>query len=493
MLTVEEALGRILEAATVLPSERVGLLESLGRVLAEDVFADISNPPFDNSAVDGYAVRAEDTAGATSERPRSLRSIGEVPAGSVAAERVTAGACIRIMTGAPLPDGADAVVMVEDTRATGTEVAILEEARHGDHVRRAGEDIREGARVLTAGALIGPAEVAMLAAMGQVRVACVRKPRVSVLSTGDEVVEITERPGPGQIRNSNGYALSALVREAGAELHSMRHVRDDDRETEDSFREVVEGIPAVETAATSTQSPPARTAEGPGRRPAPTANRDTIDVRGSSADVIVTSGGVSVGDRDFVKPVVERIGALDLWRVKMKPGKPLAFGRIGEALFFGLPGNPVSTMVTFELFVRPVLWKMAGRSDLRRLRVRAALTAPVDHIPGREEYVRACVELRAGQFVAVPTGAQGSGVLTSMLGANALLIIPWDIGSLPAGAMVDALVTGTVSSAEASNSQSGRPRGAAPTEGDSRCVSSAGASRSQQIDADSQSSAGSGQ
>jgi molybdopterin molybdotransferase len=410
MLTVEEALNKILAGIAALPAERVPLLQALGRVLAEDIFADIDNPPFDNSAVDGYAVIAADTIGASPTSPVSLQELGEVTAGSVSEQIVIPGTCIRVMTGAPMPRGANAMVMREDIRedpATGGAekyVLVLEAAQVGDHVRRAGEDVKRGQRVLEAGTLIGSAEIAMLAAMGQAEVSCIRKPRVAVFSTGDELVEVSVKPGPGQIRDSNRYTLAALVGEAGGELHSMVHLPDDPDATEAAFR----------TAAGLAGSVP--------------------------ADVIVTSGGVSVGDRDYVKPALEKLGSLDLWRVKMKPGKPVAYGRIKDTIFFGLPGNPISTMVTFELFVRPALLKMAGHRELSRTRVQATLTDGISHHPGREEYVRALVTWNDGRYIAQPTGAQGSGVLTSMLGANGLLKIPEASEGLSAGDPVEILL-----------------------------------------------------
>lgn len=398
MWTVEQALEAILARAGRLPEERVPLLESLGRVLAEEIAADIDVPPFDNSAVDGYAVRAEDTAGATPDAPALLRTLADVPAGALAAEAVTAGTAARVMTGAPLPPGADAMVMVEDTRpAEAGRVAILEAARPGDHIRRAGEDVPRGTVVLNAGTRLRAAEIAMLATMGRATVRTVRPAKVAVISTGDEVVDIEEGviPPPGKIRNSNRYALAALVREAGAIVHSLTHIPDEPTATEAALRAV---------------SDPQ-----------------------TGADVIVTAGGVSVGDRDFVKPALERLGRLELWKVAMKPGKPLAFGGIGDALFFGLPGNPVSAMVTFELFVRPTLWKLAGRADLHRPQVRAVLTEAVPHTPGRREYVRAITTTQDGQFVTRPTGAQGSGILHSMTRANSLLIVPPESAGLAAG------------------------------------------------------------
>ena len=408
MRTVEEALETILVSVYRLPEERVPLLEAVGRVLEEEVEADIDVPPYTNSAVDGYAVRAADTAKATADSPVILRTLADIPAGVVSSEPVTAGAAARIMTGAPVPPGADAIVMVEETQPTEDgRVAIREEAQAGQHIRHQGEDVARGTVVLSAGARLRAAEIAMLATMGRATVPTVRPARVAVISTGDEVVEIEEGvpPPPGKLRNSNLYALAALVQEAGAVVHSRTHIPDDPETTEAALRAC--------------------------------ADPET------GADVIVTAGGVSVGDRDFVKPALERLGRLDLWRVAMKPGKPLAFGSIGKTLFFGLPGNPVSAMVTFELFVRPALWKMAGvaESDLSRPQIRAVVAEAIPHIPGRREYVRALTTTTPdGGFVTQATGAQGSGILRSMTLANSLLILPEDSSGVAAGDTVTVLL-----------------------------------------------------
>jgi len=425
MLTVEEALKAILSPLSPLPAERIPLREAHGLVLAEDIFADVDNPPFDNAAVDGYAVRAEDTIGATHEQPVRLRVLGEVSAGVVAKHSVEPGTCLRVMTGAPIPDGADAMVMMEDTRPFAPspfipssrrgeeqteEVAILAPARKGDHIRRRGEDVKQGERVLRAGSRIGAAEAAMLAAMGCAFPLCVRRPRVVVISTGDELVEITQKPGPGAIRDSNRYALAALVAEANAQLLGMRCLPDDERAIEEAFRACA-GLDGSEPA-----------------------------------DVIITSGGVSVGERDYVKPVLERIGTLELWKVKMKPGKPIAYGHVGRTLFFGLPGNPVSAMVTFELFVRPALCKLAGITAWKRPCVRALLTNDLPHSPGRREYVRAMAYYHANRVYVRPTGAQGSGMLSSMLGANALIVLPESSPGARSGEEVEALLLGPFAS-----------------------------------------------
>jgi molybdopterin molybdotransferase len=385
------------------------LLETPGRVLAEEIVADIDVPPFDNSAVDGYAVRAEDTAGATPETPVVLPAANPIMAGlSGESEALQPGTARRIMTGAPLPYGADAVVMVEDTRPVqeGHEgaVAILERAQPDQHVRRAGEDVARGETVLQPGVAIRAAEVAMLATMGRARVSVYRAPRVAVLSTGDEVVEIEQGkpPPPGMIRNSNRYALEALAREAGAQVVRVEHLPDDLEATVEVLRSCADPVGGV--------------------------------------DAIVSAGGVSMGDRDYIRPALQRLGTLELWRVAMKPGKPLAFGTLGNVLFFGLPGNPVSAFVTFELFVRPALRRMAGNTPTDRMTVPAELTASVAHGPGRREYVRAVTTIKQGRFMTQPTGAQGSGILRSMTLANSLLIVPTESEGLQAGDTVNVLL-----------------------------------------------------
>ncbi len=405
MRTVEEALSQILKAVKPGGTQRTPLLESLGLVLAEGIVSDIPIPPFSNSAVDGYAVRAEDTLGADRLRPVILKEAGEILAGQVSQESVASGTAMRIMTGAPIPPGADALVMIEDcVRLSGNRVEIHEAAESGRHVRLQGEDIRQGEVVLSQGTLIRPAEIAMLATMGRSNVLTYRKPRVAVISTGDEVVEIETGiiPPPGKIRNSNRYALAAMVIEAGGIIHSLTHIPDDLEKTKEALRMCAE------------------------------------------ADVIVTAGGVSVGDRDYVKPALEALGTLELWQVAMKPGKPLAFGRIGHTLFFGLPGNPVSAMVTFELFVRPALWKMAGRAEklLTRMQVQAKLTHSIRHAPGRREYVRVSTFERDGELFATPTGAQGSGILRSMTLSDSLLIIPAEYEDMDAGEQAIVILTG---------------------------------------------------
>jgi len=412
MHSLEEALEQILRAARPLDAVQTPLLECLGAYLAEDVFADIDIPPFDNSAVDGYAVRSADTAGAGPNSPVMLREIAEILAGGAPEAVVTSGTACRIMTGAPMPPGADAVVMIEDVTCEAREghaelqVAILDAAEPEQHVRRAGDDLRVGTRVLECGQRIRPAEIAMLATMGRATVSVYRRPRVAVFSTGDELVDIADGgiPPIGKIRDSNRYTLAAMVEDAGAVVHSIGQLPDSPEATEAALR------------AASDPS--------------------------TGADVILTAGGVSMGDRDFVRPAVERLGELALWKVAIKPGKPLAFGRIGKALMFGLPGNPISAIVTFELFARPAMKQMAGadRSSMFRNRVTARATTKVPHSPGRREFIRANTAWKGDHFETCPSGKQGSGMLASAVASNSLLIVPEDSAGVVEGDVVEVLM-----------------------------------------------------
>ncbi|MGH7264997.1 MAG: molybdopterin molybdotransferase MoeA [Candidatus Rokuibacteriota bacterium] len=398
MLTVEEALVRVLAGIPVLGAETVGLTSALGRVLARPIVAGRDLPPWDNSSMDGYAVRARDTAGATAAAPARLTLIGAVPAGRVAERPVGPGETYRILTGAPMPAGADAVVPQEDVRREGEAVAVLRPARAADFVRPRGEDVREGETVLGAGIVLGPAALGVLAALGRPLLQVHQRPRVAILSTGDELVDLDRTPGPGQIPNSNTYALGAQVREAGGVPISLGIARDAREDLEERFRS------------------------------------------GLAADVLVSSAGVSVGDLDLVREVMEKLGAeIDFWKVSMRPGKPLTFGRLGGRPFFGLPGNPVSSMVTFELFVRPAIRRMGGHAALFRPRVRARLDAPLDNPGSREGYLRVRLTDVDGQAVARSTGEQGSGVLRSMLLADGLAVVPPDT-RLATGDPVDVIL-----------------------------------------------------
>lgn len=395
MLSVEDAREHVLGSVSVLEAVEVRLLESLGLALAEEAVAHNDIPPFDNSAMDGYALRARDVAGATPDDPARLAVLGDLPAGHAAGVEVGEGQALRIMTGAPMPAGADAVVPVESTRTDGGRVLVMEGVAEGAHVRRAGEDVKSGEAVLTVGTLVGPAELGMLASLGYARVRCFRRAAVGIISTGDELVGVEEELSPGKIRDSNSYTLFGMVREAGAEPVRLGVVRDD--------------AAALESA--------------------------ILDNLGR-VDLFVTSGGVSVGDYDMVKDVLEKVGEMNFWKVAMRPGKPQAFGHVRGKPLFGLPGNPVSVMVSFEQFVRPALLKMMGRRDIFRPQATAVLDAPLGRKAGRTEFIRVVAEWREGRYHVRPTGPQGSGILKSMVLGNALAVLPEEVGRLEPGAEV---------------------------------------------------------
>lgn len=390
MLSVEEALARVLAAIPVLGAETVELGAALGRALAEPIVAGRDLPPWDNSSMDGYALRARDTASAAAERPARLRVIGAVAAGAVAERSVGAGEAYRILTGAPMPPGSDAVVPQEDVGRDGDLLVVPRPVESAAFVRPRGEDIRAGQAVLAPGDVLDPAALGVLAALGRPLVRVHQRPRVAILSTGDELVDLDQTPGPGQIPNSNTYTLTAQVREAGGVAVSLGIARDTREDLEERFR------------------------------------------WGLAADVLVSSAGVSVGDHDLVREVMAKLGAeLDFWKVSMRPGKPLTFGRLGGRPFFGLPGNPVSSMVTFELFVRPALRRMAGHTRLFRPRIRARLATPLDNPGPRRGYLRVQLSNADGEMVARSTGEQGSGILRSMLLADGLAVVPPDTRLAP--------------------------------------------------------------
>jgi molybdopterin molybdotransferase len=405
LLAVDEALERILATVHILDDEAVETPAALGRVLAEDILADFDVPPFPNSAMDGYAVRAADTTGADREHPVDLRVIADVPAGDASGVAVEPGSASRIMTGAPLPPGADAIVPVELTdepwtrgdRPLPERIRIFRAAEARAYVRPAGEDIRRGDTVLRRGARLRAQEIGVLAALGRPRVRVVRRPRVAILATGDELVGIGAPLGPGQIHDANSYTLAALVENSGGLPLPLGIARDRLDEVKARLR----------------------------------AGLD------QGADLFLSSAGVSVGAYDVVRAAIEAEGELTFWRVNMRPGKPLVFARLGGVPFLGLPGNPVSAAVSFEIFARPAILKMGGRTTLTRPRVEVTLDEPV-RSDGRESYLRAVVTRRAGQYHAVITGPQSSGVLTSLVRANALLIIPAGVREVPAGATLQA-------------------------------------------------------
>ncbi len=405
MLSVEKALARILDMFNPLAAERVPLLASPGRVLAEDVVADISIPPHDNSAMDGYAVQSADTVGASAEAPARLRVIENLAAGYLAGHKVAPGTAIRIMTGAPIPVGADAVIQFEDTRQEGEWVKVFRTVRPGQNIRLAGEDVRQGDLVLRRGVLIRPQEVGMLASLGRAVVSVTRRPRVAILATGDELADLGEPLRPGQIRNSNGYSNAAQVIRCGGEPIMLGIARDTQADLTAKIRAGLE----------------------------------------QGVDLFLTSGGVSVGDFDVVKTVLAAEGEMSFWRVRMKPGKPLAFGVLRTAdgrtvPMLGMPGNPVSVMISFEIFARPALLKMQGAGNLSRPTVEAVLADPIKSKDDRRHYVRVRVQWQDGAYRAHLTGEQGSGILNSMVQANGLAIIPEDWTSAPAGAQVQVMM-----------------------------------------------------
>jgi molybdopterin molybdotransferase len=417
MISIEDALERILSYVDVLPSQESPLLDALGQVLDEDIESTFDIPPLDNTAMDGYAVRAEDTAGASSGSPVVLNVIGEVAAGYEFAGVVEPGTAVRIMTGAPVPRGADAIVPFEETDepfdrapqrsgALAAQVRVLKEVGPGASVRRAGEDISSGGVVVSGGAVLRPSEIGVLASLGRSAVKVIRRPVVAVLSTGDELLEPGEERSGARIFDANAHSIGAQIRRYG-------------------------GIPKLLGIA-----------------------KDTVEAltskinEGVKADMLVTSAGVSRGDYDVVKEVLAREGEIDFWTVAMKPGKPLAFGcfypdgKGGRRVpHIGLPGNPVSSMVAFEIFGRPAVMKMSGKSDWRRPTVRAIAAEEItNHDDPRVFLARCFVTERGGKYYASLTGEQGSGILTSMTRANALTLIPADVDVIRAGEEIDVMM-----------------------------------------------------
>ena len=404
MLSVEEALDQILSRVDRIGSERVELLACLGRVLAEPIPARFNIPPWPNSSMDGYALSSRDTRQAGPENLVELKVVGTIPAGSVAESPLRAGEVVRIFTGAPLPDGADSVIPQEEVQVRDGVIGIPRPVAPGEFVRSRGEDLRAGEMALPAGQGIGPAEVGLLAALGRSRALVFRRPRVAILSTGDEVVELGGEVTGGKIPNSNSYSLMAQVLEAGGEPLNVGVARD---------------------------------------------SRESIEERlrwGLSADVLISSAGVSVGDYDFVRDALQQLGAeLHLWQVAMRPGKPITFGSLGGRPIFGLPGNPVSAMVTFELFVRPALRKMAGHTALHRPLIRARALSPIPNPGRRRGYLRVAVSTEGGEYTARLTGNQGSAILTSMVAAAGLAVVPPD-ATIPEGGSVPVLLLKAVAS-----------------------------------------------
>ena len=405
MLSVDEALARILNEFRTLPAEEVDVAGALGRVLAQDVRAELNLPPFANSSMDGYAVKAADVAAASADQPIALQVVADIPAGSGTPVAIESGQAARIMTGAPVPTGANAVVPVENTddtprglqsadqlaAAPPAQIRIFQTVRPGDYVRPVGEDIQAGQVVLRAGRVLRPADLGAIVGLGLSRVQVVRRPVVAVLSTGDELLEMGVPLAPGKIRDTNGYTIPALVEQLDATPIRLGIARDN-----------VEDVKAHLTRA--------------------------VDL---GADLILSSAGVSVGAFDVVKTVIESLGAIGFWKVNMRPGKPLAFGNVQGVPLMGLPGNPVSAMVSFDVFARPAILKMAGRNwqtDLAEAELAEPMTSD-----GRRTYLRVTLERVNGHLVARSTGTQSSGALSSLVLADGLLIIPEGVTEILAG------------------------------------------------------------
>jgi molybdopterin molybdotransferase len=383
MISFEEALHKILSSIQPLGLEKVQLLESLGRIIGEDIYAKRDIPPLDNSAMDGYALRFEDIRESSKDHPVRLEVIEDLPAGFVSKKTIEKGQAIRIMTGAPIPKGADTVVPVEETRKEHGFTFILKAASLGENIRRSGEDVKKGERVISKGDLIRPAEVGMLASVGRSSVLIYQKPLIAILCTGDELVDVDENLEESKIISSNSYTLAAQVKDCGAVPVQLGIARDRKEEIREKLRQ------------------------------------------GTRADVLISSAGVSVGDYDFAKDALSDLGMeMAFWQISMKPGKPLAFGTIQGKPVFGLPGNPVSSMISFEEFVRPSLLKMMGHREVLRPVVEAILQEEIRKTAGRRHFIRAFVSFKEGSYFATTTGDQGSGILMSMLKANGLIMIP---------------------------------------------------------------------
>ncbi len=400
MIDHDEARRLVLEAAGTLPAESVPAALAPGRTLARDIRAREDIPPFTKATMDGYAVRAADTRPAAAAGSVELDVVDDLTAGRRSRRAVGPGQAVRIMTGAPLPAGAEAVVMVEDTERRDGRVAVRRAVRPGANIGLAGEDMKKGEVALARGALIGPAESGMLAAAGLVRVPVVRRPRLAVIATGDEIVEPGERKRPGQIRNANGPALAAMAAAAGAEARYLGIARD----RSDSLRRKL--------------------------------------ARAGDADILVLSGGVSVGDHDLVKDGLLAAGVRTVfWKVRIKPGKPVFFGRRGRQLVFGLPGNPTSAMVTFLLFVRPAVERLLGRESPGPRRGRAVLAEEIVLKPGRRQFLRGLLDAEGATLRVKPYADQRSGVLRSMVRSRVLIDLPADAERVEAGREVDIVYT----------------------------------------------------
>jgi molybdopterin molybdotransferase len=405
MLSVAEARDLILARILPVQSTLISLQDAAGRILAEPIIAEIDLPPFDNSSVDGFAVYAADVASVNVDRPATLSVVGDIPAGSAIGKVFNRGECVRIMTGAPMPTGADAVIMVEDTdfnfRDAGAvppkQVETHRSVSKGENIRYKGADVKAGQTLLTIAHKLRAQDIGLLALLGNSKILTYRKPRVAILSTGDELASPDDPISPGKIRDANTFSLAALASERGAEVINLGIAKDD-----------------------------------------PASIKGLLDkALDDKADILISSAGVSVGAFDYVRSVVESEGSLDFWKVNMRPGKPLAFGQYRGIPFFGLPGNPVSAFIGFLVFIIPALEKLSGQQPNQRPTIRAQLGEAIKS-DGRESYLRAVVTRQGNRLVGKLTGHQASSNLLSLVHANALLIIPSGVKSLPLGEEVDA-------------------------------------------------------
>jgi len=395
MISVDDALTIILDAIPVLGLERVHILDSLDRVLGEDVHAPYSIPPWDNSAMDGYAVIHGDIEEASRQNPAVLTVVGDLPAGYTAQKPIFRGEAIRIMTGAPIPGGCDTVVKVEDTGSEGDRVKIFNVPARGEHIRRAGEDVMQGSLVLSRGSILRPAAVGMLSSLKRSVISVFRRPTVAVISTGDELIDVDGELSAGKIVGSNTYSLASLVKDSGGQPLVLGIARDNPEALRSIFRAAL------------------------------------------AADMIISSGGVSVGDYDLVKDMLRELGAeMKFWKVHMRPGQPLAFGVIGGKPTFGLPGNPVSCMISFEQFVRPAILKASGHTRIFRPLIEARLKEPLKKKEGKKYFMRCCISIEDGAYAVTTTGGQGSGILLSMVKADGLIVLPETKSEFAAGTMV---------------------------------------------------------
>ena len=394
-LSAEAALAQIKAGANrVKGIEKIAIREALNRILAEDIRSRINVPSGANSAMDGYALGGADIP---AEGTAELTVLGTAWAGKPFAGKVTPGSCVRIMTGAIMPAGTDTVIIQEDVQVTDSGIVIDGSTRTGDNMRQAGEDIALGDLVLTQGRRLNPADIGLIASLGIAEVCVVRRLRVAFFSTGDELRSIGETLNDGAIYDSNRYTLYGMLQRMGADIIDMGVIKDDLEALEEAFA-----------------------------------------IAAANADVLITSGGVSVGEADYIKQILAKLGQVDFWKVAIKPGRPLAFGHVGDAVFFGLPGNPVSVMVTFYEFVQPALRKMIGEDSTGALTLKARCDSRLKKRPGRVEYQRGILQQdNEGNLVVIKTGAQGSGILTSMSQANCFIILPLDSSGIEPGMYVD--------------------------------------------------------